>query len=145
IVLEETDAVRALQDAAFDPLRTVILDQPWPMPGMTPPAIPPRIQLALWAPEELQLEVWTKQPGFLVIGDIWYPGWRAWIDGQPAPVLRAHIALRAIPVPAGAHRIIMRYEPLSVRLGLALSGLALMLTLATCWPRRWFPVIQRGL
>ncbi|HXF69756.1 MAG TPA: hypothetical protein VNK89_08105, partial [Thermoflexus sp.] len=140
IVLEEAEALRALQDAAFDPLRTVILDRPWPMSEMSPPILPPRIQLTAWAPEALQLEVWTERPGFLVIGDVWYPGWRAWIDGRPAPVLRAYTALRAIPVPAGAHRIVVRYEPLSVRLGLALSSLALLLALATCWPRRWFPI-----
>jgi uncharacterized membrane protein YfhO len=58
---------------------------------------------------------------------VWYPGWRAWVDGQPAPVLRAYTTLRAVPMPAGAHVVILRYEPLSVRLGLALSGMAFAL------------------
>ncbi|GEM_PF-1010107 len=134
-VLDDETALRALQDATFDPLRTVILDRPWPIEGMAIPAIPPRITLQAWTPEELRLEVWTERPGFLVIGDVWYPGWRAWIDDRLVPVLRAYTALRAIPVPSGAHRIVVRYEPLPVRLGLALSGLALLLTLATCRPR----------
>jgi hypothetical protein len=42
-------------------------------------------------------------------------------------VLRAYTTLRAVPVPAGAHVVILRYEPLSVRLGLALSGMAFAL------------------
>jgi hypothetical protein len=127
VAFDEETALRALRDAAFDPLRTVILDRPWPLPGMSAPSTPPRLTVQAWAPEALQLEVWTEKPGFLIIGDVWYPGWRAWVDGQPAPVLRAYTTLRAVPVPAGAHVVILRYEPLSVRLGLALSGMAFAL------------------
>ncbi len=125
--MEEAEALRALRDPTFDPLRTVILDRPWPLPGMHPPAAPPHITLEARAPEELRLRVWTESPGFLVIGDFWYLGWRAWVDGRPAPVLRAYTALRAIPIPAGGHSVVVRYEPLSVRLGLVLSGLAFAL------------------
>jgi hypothetical protein len=127
VAFDDETALRAMRDAAFDPLRTVILDRSWPLPEMSPPLTPPRLTVRAWAPEALQLEVWTEKPGFLVVGDVWYPGWQAWVDGQPAPVLRAYTTLRAVPVPAGAHVVILRYEPLSVRLGLALSGLAFAL------------------
>lgn len=125
VVFDDETALRALRDAAFDPLRVAILDRPWPLPGMSAPSTPPRITLRAWAPEALELEIWTERPGWLIIGDVWYPGWRAWVDSEPAPVLRAYTALRAVPVPAGAHTVTVRYEPLSIRLGLILSGLAL--------------------
>ncbi|WP_322798701.1 hypothetical protein [Thermoflexus sp.] len=146
MVLDDETAIRALRDAAFDPLRTVILDRPWSMPGLSVPSVPPRITLQGWAPEMLRLDVWTERPGFLVIGDVWYPGWRAWIDGRPAPVLRAYTTLRAIPIPAGAHQVVLRYEPLSVRAGLVLSGIAILITLAGLGPRRLLrPSRPRGL
>lgn len=127
VAFDDETALRAMRDARFDPLRTVILDRPWPLPGMSPPSTPPRLTLQAWAPEALRLEVQTEKPGFLVIGDVWYPGWRAWVDGRPTPVLRAYTALRAIPVPAGAHTVVLRYEPFSVRFGLILSGMSVML------------------
>jgi len=127
VAFDDETALRAMRDSRFDPLRVVILDRVVPLPGMAPPETPPRVVLRSWAPEEIRLEVVTGRPGFLVVGDMWAPGWEAAVDGQPAPVLRAYTALRAIPVPAGAHAVVLRYRPLSFRLGVLLSGLALLL------------------
>ncbi|MBL9172383.1 MAG: YfhO family protein, partial [Verrucomicrobiales bacterium] len=41
----------------------------------------------------------------------WDPDWRAWVDGQAAPVLRANHLMRAVSVPAGDHRVEFRYQP----------------------------------
>ncbi len=143
IALDDEAALRALRDPGFDPLRTVILEHPWPAAGISTPDAQSRITLQAWAPEALRLDVWAERSGFLVIGDVWYPGWRAWVDGKPVPVLRAYTALRAIPVPAGAHQVVLRYEPLSVRLGLILSGIAFLLTLASMGSR-WSFVAHRA-
>ncbi|TMB24176.1 MAG: YfhO family protein, partial [Deltaproteobacteria bacterium] len=52
------------------------------------------------------------------------PGWRAYVDGQPATLHRANLAFRAVAVPAGQHTVAFRYEPRSVRVGLVLTALA---------------------
>ena len=62
--------------------------------------------------------------GYLVSTDAWYPGWKAYVDGRPATLHRANLAFRAVSVPAGRHRVAFRYEPRSVRVGLALTALA---------------------
>jgi hypothetical protein len=49
--------------------------------------------------------------GWLVVSAGWYPGWRARIDGRPAPVERADYALLAVHVPRGAHDVELRYVP----------------------------------
>ena len=49
--------------------------------------------------------------GFLVVSDALAPGWTARLDGKPAPLLRADLAFRAVPVPAGRHRVEMHYNP----------------------------------
>ena len=49
---------------------------------------------------------------------------------SPAPVLRADYLLKAVPLPAGAHRVVLDFEPgvllpaLAVFTGLGLVGLA---------------------
>ena len=61
------------------------------------------------------------QPGYLVLTDAYYPGWTATVDGQPAEIERADIMFRAVKVPAGQHRVELRYQPQSFSLGLLIS------------------------
>jgi uncharacterized membrane protein YfhO len=53
--------------------------------------------------------------------DNYYPEWRAAVDGEPAPVVRANLAFRAVPVPAGDHVVMMHFEPRALRAGVLVS------------------------
>jgi uncharacterized membrane protein YfhO len=75
-------------------------------------------------PSELRAVLELEHAGFLVLHDTWDPGWRARVDGDPAEVLRADFAFRAVRVPAGRHAVELRYAPGSFRLGLAAAALA---------------------
>jgi hypothetical protein len=58
------------------------------------------------------LTVKTDGPGgFLVVSDTFVPGWAARVDGAPATMIVVDLAFRAVPVPAGAHTVEMRYSP----------------------------------
>ena len=63
----------------------------------------------------------TEATGLLVLSDTYDRGWKATIDGQATPVYAANHAFRAVAVPAGAHQVDFRYEPLSFRIAVALS------------------------
>jgi hypothetical protein len=63
------------------------------------------------------------QPGYLVLAQTFYPGWRASVDGLPAQVLRANHAFYAVRLEAGEHQVEFTYRPLSFYLGLAASSL----------------------
>ena len=67
--------------------------------------------------------------GTVVLADAYAPGWTARVDGAPAPILPAAIALRAVQVGAGAHTVEFRYRPFSFALGL-FSSLMTCLALA---------------
>jgi len=71
-------------------------------------------------------------PGLAVVGDPWYPGWRAWIDGKRQPVQEYEGGVRAVPVETGRHRIEFRYRPASVYWGAALTTCGLLLTGLFC-------------
>jgi uncharacterized membrane protein YfhO len=66
----------------------------------------------------------------LVISDPYYPGWSAFLDGKPAPLLAANYALRGVAVPAGEHTVELRYRSVPLQAGLAASALALAALLA---------------
>lgn len=83
---------------------------------------------------EAERSVWqihAVDPGILFLGDAFYPGWQAKVDGYPSPIMRANNAFRAVVLPAGDHVVSFEYEPESVALGLRLSliGAALLLAL----------------
>jgi uncharacterized membrane protein YfhO len=61
-----------------------------------------------------------------VLVDSYDPGWRADVDGRPAAVERANVAFRGVAVPAGRHRVTLRYRPPAVGMGLVGSLLGLV-------------------
>ena len=73
--------------------------------------------------DRLTVAVAARSPGVLVVTEGYDPGWRAWVDGAPAPVWRANAIFRAVPVGEGDHRVEMRYRPPSVAWGAAASVL----------------------
>jgi hypothetical protein len=74
--------------------------------------------------------------GYVVLADAWHPCWRATIDGEPAPILRADAALRAVSVAYGEHTVVFTYDPPALTLGFALAAGALAIVLELAWRSR---------
>jgi hypothetical protein len=76
-------------------------------------------------------------PGWLVVTDTWFPGWKVFVDGSAAPLLRADHAFRAVKLTTGRHDVEFRFRPPRLVLGVAISALSLaaILVLAV-WRRR---------
>ncbi|MEW5718143.1 MAG: YfhO family protein [Chloroflexota bacterium] len=73
-------------------------------------------------PEHARVIVNAPADGLLVLSEnYYYPGWRAVVDGMPAPILRANVALSAVPVRAGARQVEFVFEPGSVRIGIGIT------------------------
>jgi uncharacterized membrane protein YfhO len=74
-------------------------------------------------------EVTLDRPGILVVSEVYYPDWKATVDGAAAEVLRANHVLRAVALPAGSHEIEFRYDGSRVRKSASISITTLALTL----------------
>jgi len=80
------------------------------------------IALTNYSPDELKYRYNATHDGLVVFSEIYYAdGWQAFIDGKPAPYLRADYVLRALLVPAGAHVIDFKFEPKSYAVGNGVS------------------------
>lgn len=64
-----------------------------------------------------RLAVQAQGPGRLVISEIIYPGWRAWLDGKPIPIQAYQGLLRSVDLPEGEHLVQFRFLPTSLYLG----------------------------
>lgn len=76
-------------------------------------------------PNRIVLE--ATGPGELVLAENMYPGWQVTVDGSPAEAYAAYDLLRAVALPPGLHRVEWRYQPASLYLGAAVSGLGWLL------------------
>jgi hypothetical protein len=92
--------------------------------------------------ERVAWDVETEQPGVLVVTDAFYPGWVATVDGVQVEIMRANIAFRAVYIPAGRHRVEMRYEPRWFRIGALVSAVSTAVAFAVLG-MTWLPVLRR--
>ncbi len=90
------------------------------------------IKLTSYSPNKLVYEAAAAAPGFVVFSEVYYAdGWKATIDGQPAPYLRVNYALRGMEVPKGKHTIEFVFDPDSYRTGSLITQIsAYLVTLA---------------
>jgi len=112
----------ALTSPTFDPTTHVLIEAPPPGPNPYP-LIPNPYSLSLHdTPNGVTIHATLDAPGYLVVADTWYPGWRAEVDGKPAEILRANHAFRAIYLEVGDHTVNMVYRPQSFVIGACVTG-----------------------
>lgn len=68
--------------------------------------------------QKVDLNALAFSPGWLFLSDPYYPGWRAWVDGEESRIYRADYTFRAVFLSKGLHYVMFRYEPVSFRAGL---------------------------
>ncbi len=121
----------------FEPHRVALLDAPLELPLTEQPNGQAVLRFTPLSPEHLRIEAEMPARGLVVLSELDYPGWQAFLDGRRVPIRRANAILRAVEVPAGVHQIEMRFRPLSVYLGATVSVLTLIGILGyTLWVGR---------
>jgi hypothetical protein len=94
-------------------LATHVLLEQTPPSVPTAPPVAGTARIVDYRNNAAQVEVDAPADGYLVLSDPYHPWWRASVDGRDAPILRANAIFRAVPVPAGRHRVEFVFEPLA--------------------------------
>ena len=124
------EALLKLQSPDFDPRREVVLEGAGaPAARTTGTADVGQVRIVASGNNKVQLAVHATSSGFLLLNEISYPGWNAYLDGKQVRVWRANYLFRAIEVSPGEHDVEFRFEPDSLKLGLALSLSTLVILL----------------
>ncbi len=142
-VADAGETLAAMAGPDFDPRTTVYLDRE---PGIRPePGDSAVVEMTKQAQDEVAFTVEMDRAGILVVSEVFYPDWKATVDGSPVEVMRANHVLRALALPAGKHEVVFTYDrsliEKSARISIAafvLTLLALAGTLAAKWKEsRW--------
>ena len=135
IVTDEEAVLGALLEPTFEPAETVVLvqDDAQFLAEESPPSrIGTDVSILSYSENEIVLAAKAERTGYLVLSEVWYPGWRATVNGEAAPILRANYTLRALPVPAGELTVRLWYAPESWRRGLLLFAAGILLLAGLC-------------
>ncbi len=117
---------RALAADSFDLKTTALTAEPVTVAETDAPSA---VTVTAAGTGQLALDVSAGEDGLLVVSEIWDAGWRATVDGQPAPLIRADGVLMGVPVSAGQHTVTLRYQPADFRRGVWLSAAGLLIAL----------------
>jgi hypothetical protein len=136
VAADPQDRLKKLARPEFAPSHVAYVEQPVTLPE----SISGTAAIGRELPTEITVDATMQTPGLLVLADNWDPGWSAYVNGSPTPVLHVNHAVRGVLLPAGASRVEFRYQPASLRLGLWISCAAALLlagwTAAVRWRRR---------
>jgi len=97
-----------------------------PAPALDVCPAPDRVDLLRRDVNSLAIAADMQCKGLVVVGETYYPGWRATVDGQAAPLFETYGFLRGVVVGGGRHRVEMHYRPGSVYWGAALTAIGLL-------------------
>jgi hypothetical protein len=124
----------AIQDTSIDLRSTAVMIGE--APELSPCEDANRVTLESRTSDRISIRVETGCTGMLVVSETNYPGWQATLDSKPVRLWEPYGALRGVVVPAGKHRVEMRFRPRSVYAGLALSAIGLVIALGVWIGRR---------
>ncbi len=153
VVNNEEEALTALQTYANDLDRLVILepDSAGQLLSLSASQLvsqslslsvsslqsPNPVTITHYSLNRITLTATMPEPGFVVLGDTYYPGWQATIDGEKTPIYRANSIIRAVYVPVGQHTLAFTFRPPDFIIGAIISSLSLLVCLLVLLKWRW--------
>jgi len=126
----------------FDPLRTALVE------GVDAPATAAQDETTRTAinhvdSDRMEISVAAESNSFLVTSDIYYPGWRAYIDGKQTRLYRTDYAIRGVFIPPGEHLVSFKFKPKSLYLGAIITAVAALVVAAILIHGGWFAKRRR--
>ncbi|HXV44719.1 MAG TPA: YfhO family protein [Anaerolineae bacterium] len=135
VVAHEGQAITRLAADDFDLHCTAIVPTPLDLPAAEPTAS--TVSIEAISPTHLTAEVNASSRQLLVFSQIYYPGWKARVDGQPAELLQVNVIQQGVVVPAGQHSVELVFSPRSFWVGVIISSIALLICLILLVRGRW--------
>ncbi len=140
VAKNEEELLAFLRNPAFNHRTTAVLEKE-PGRSFAVPSTTPvwKANITGYQNNSITLDAETTHDGLLVLSEIEYPGWKAFVDGTEAEILRADYNLRSIVVTSGVHKIEFRFEPASYKLG----GMITLASLLICGAGIGIPFLKK--
>jgi hypothetical protein len=120
-----------LQNPAFNPKAVALVETPPPIPMEAPDRSQPfpqqSVNVTTYEGEHIAVSAHVPQNALLVLGEKYYKGWKATVDGKPIEIHPVNTILRGVYLTPGDHKVEFRFDPLPFKIGkyLTLASFAL--------------------
>jgi len=128
VIKPTEEIVSFMKSSAFDPLKMVVIEPQYKSKLFSPTeggGSEGSCTIIEYQNESIIIRASTNKPGYLVISEIFYPGWRATVDGEKAPILPGNFLFRVIPLNEGEHEVHLFFVSWPFRIGILISLLTL--------------------
>jgi len=123
--LDRQDVLNAIRYSSlpdgkiFDPRKVALVEEPLELRRTVDTS--GDVEIMRVAETEVIVKTIASMETFLVLSDVYYPGWRAFIDGNEARLYRTNYILRGVMVPSGTHNVVFTFQPKTFYWGSALT------------------------
>jgi len=142
-IKDQKEVIPFMKSTEFDERKTVILENgvmKGPVDTEGGQDASPVCMVEHYENERINIRASTEKAGYLVLSEIYYPGWHATVDGNKVTVLRGNFLFLVIPLEAGEHQVELRFVSWPFRIGGVISIATLLicacLILVLCGGRR---------
>jgi hypothetical protein len=114
----------AMKNGVFDPARLALVESqpPIPLAPVNAPVGPAgRVQLTRYDGDRVELDAAVKANALLVLGEKYYRGWRATVDGKPVEIYPVDHVLRGVYLTPGNHKVEFVFDPTPFKVGRSLT------------------------
>ncbi|MEW6608479.1 MAG: YfhO family protein [bacterium] len=125
IIKNRDDILRRMLRKDFDPAKEIILEENIEFKNQKFKIKNPKI--IDYQPNKVIIKVSSPCDCFLFISETYYPGWKAFINGQATKIYRANYIFKAVFVPEGTHEVRFVYFPLNFKIGLGITLVSILL------------------
>lgn len=127
----EEEFAAVFRDSTWNHTTTAVLERDSPLHGVPPPGgRPGSVRVTAYDDNSVSIEAESPAEGILVLSEVFYPGWRATVDGTETEILRTDYNLRGIVFPPGRHRVEFRFMPPPFVTGAWITAAALCVCVA---------------
>jgi hypothetical protein len=139
IVEKDKDMIfNILNHPQFRPTDAVVLEETpsQSLPSSPLPSSESRVSITRYSNDEITIKADMAQPGFLVLSEKYYPGWKAYIDGEETKIYKANYVMRAVYLPKGTHKVRFVFDPWPYKVGLWISSATFLFLIGAVMGRR---------
>jgi hypothetical protein len=140
-VLHTIQTGRLPDGQPFDPRHTALIEEGKSLDFGPLDPVKVKAEVADEGPNRLTVVMVSDRPAFLILSEVFLPGWTATLDGAQVAINRTNYLLRGLLVPAGSHQIRFVYTPPGIARGMLISIGALVVLCGMAWADRW-PIRQ---
>lgn len=147
LVTNDSQRLAILQDPQFPPLAVALVESQPPLAMTQPkdavPPLPQNVKVPVYEGEHIVVEAVAPRNALLVLGEKYYKGWQATVDGKSAEIVPVNHILRGVYLTPGNHKVEFIFDPLPFKIGkyLTLASFALF---AGMLIREWLNRKRKG-